>query len=235
MRAVAYYRVSTQRQGTSGLGLDAQREAVRALLAGKGWPPVAEFTEIESGRKNDRPQLAAALSARRLYGAVLVIAKLDRLARNAAFLLSLRNAGVEFVACDMPEANRLTVGIMALVAEHEAEAISARTKAALHAAKARGTVLGGFRGYTPSDADRARAAAAKRDQAASRAARVAPTVAAIRAAGRLPRTPPRCAPMPSASCRRRGGTGRRRRRGGSTRRSGTTRAGPRCRARPTSG
>lgn len=183
MRAVAYFRVSTQRQGASGLGLNAQRETVRLFLAGNGWPPVAEFVEIESGTKNARPQLAAALDACRLYGAKLVIAKLDRLARNAAFLLSLRDGGVDVVACDMPEANRLTVGIMALVAEHEAEAISARTKAALQAAKARGTVLGGFRGYTPSDADRARAVVAKRDQAASRAARVAPTVAAIRATG----------------------------------------------------
>jgi DNA invertase Pin-like site-specific DNA recombinase len=165
MRYVAYYRVSTDKQGRSGLGLEAQQEAVRQFLAGKGWPPVAEFTEIESGRKADRPQLAAALAACRLHKAALVIAKLDRLARNASFLLSLRDAGVDFVACDMPDANRLTVGIMALVAEDEAERISARTKAALAVAKARGTKLGGFRGYVPTNGDRAKAAEAKRIKA----------------------------------------------------------------------
>ena len=112
-----------------------------------------------------------------------MIAKLDRLARNAAFLLSLRDAGVEFVACDLPEANRLMVGIMAMIAEHEAEMISARTKAALAAARARGTVLGGFKGYAPSAADRGRATAAKRDLARRRAAEVMPAIAAARASG----------------------------------------------------
>lgn len=183
MRAVAYYRVSTQRQGASGLGLDAQREAVRLFLAGNGWPPVAEFTEIESGRNNDRPQLAKALEACRLYGAQLVIAKLDRLARNAAFLLSLRDGGVDMVACDMPEANRLTVGIMALVAEHEAEMIGARTRTALAAAKSRGIKLGGFRGYVPSEADRTMAAWVRQDKVRARTARLAPTVHVIMAAG----------------------------------------------------
>jgi DNA invertase Pin-like site-specific DNA recombinase len=182
-RHVAYYRVSTDRQGRSGLGLDAQREAVRLFLSGDGWPPVAEFLEVESGRRNDRPQLAAAMEACRLYGARLVIAKLDRLARNAAFLLSLRDAGVEFVACDMPEANRLTVGIMALVAEHEAEAISARTKAALAVARTRGVKLGGFKGYAPSDADRAAAASTKRERVEAHRARLAPVLAELRAGG----------------------------------------------------
>ncbi|EME71478.1 site-specific recombinase [Paramagnetospirillum caucaseum] len=181
MRYVAYYRVSTDKQGRSGLGLEAQREAVRSFLAAKGWPPVAEFTEVESGKKSDRQQLAAALAACRLHKAVLVIAKLDRLARNAAFLLNLRDAGVEFVACDMSDANRLTVGIMALVAEDEAERISARTKAALAAAKARGAVLGGFRGYVPSEDDRAKAAQAKREKA--KRLDLMPEVAAIRASG----------------------------------------------------
>jgi hypothetical protein len=130
-RFVAYLRVSTQRQGASGLGLDAQKAAVRTLLEGKGWPLVAEFTEVESGRRNARPELARAMAACRLYGATLVIAELDRLSRNAAFLLALRDAGGEFVCCDMPDVNKLTIGILALVAEHEAGAISARTKAAL--------------------------------------------------------------------------------------------------------
>ncbi len=133
MRAVAYYRVSTQRQGASGLGLDAQREAVRVYLAGNGWPPVTEFTEVESGRKNDRPELAKAVAACKLYGAVLVVAKLDRLARNVAFVSALMESGVDFVAVDFPMANRLTVHILAAVAEHEAGMISAWTKAALAA------------------------------------------------------------------------------------------------------
>ena len=137
-RFVAYYRVSTDRQGRSGLGLDAQRAAVAEYLNGGSWTLAAEFTEVESGKRNDRPELEKALAMCRRTGATLVIAKLDRLSRNASFLLSLRDAGVEFVACDMPEANRLTVGIMALMAEHEAEMASKRTKDALTAATARG-------------------------------------------------------------------------------------------------
>jgi DNA invertase Pin-like site-specific DNA recombinase len=139
---VAYYRVSTQRQGRSGLGLDAQRSAVRDYLNGGEWALVSEFTEIESGKLNERPELAKALAACRIHGATLVIAKLDRLSRDAHFLIGLSKGGVEFTATDMPNANRLTVGIMALVAQQEREAISTRTKAALAAAKARGTKLG---------------------------------------------------------------------------------------------
>lgn len=184
-RYIAYYRVSTERQGRSGLGLEAQQAAVAAFLAGNGGPPVAEFIEVESGRKADRPQLARAMEACRLYGAVLLIAKLDRLARNAAFLLSLRDAGIEFRACDLPEANRLVVGIMALVAKHEAEMISARTKAALAAAKARGKMLGGFRGHVPSDADRELAAEMRRQRADTHAARVRPMIEELRAGGAL--------------------------------------------------
>ncbi|TNC95034.1 MAG: site-specific recombinase [Stygiobacter sp.] len=183
MRFIAYYRVSTDKQGRSGLGLEAQQAAVRSFLQGKGWPPLMEFTEVESGKKNDRVQLAAALEACRLHKATLVIAKLDRLARNAAFLLNLRDAGVDFVACDMPDANRLTVGIMALVAEDEADRISARTKAALAAAKARGTTLGGFRGYLPTEEDRGKAAHAKRQQARQAAAPILAEVERIKAEG----------------------------------------------------
>lgn len=145
---VAYYRVSTDRQGQSGLGLDAQRAAVATFVAGRG-ELVAEFTEIESGRKNDRPQLAAALDACRRNRAILVIAKLDRLARNVAFIANLMESGVEFRAVDMPDANRLTLHILAAVAEHEREVISQRTKAALAAAKVRGVTLGNPR---PADA-----------------------------------------------------------------------------------
>lgn len=139
---VAYYRVSTSRQGRSGLGLDAQKRSVREYLAGRGWPPLEEFTEVESGRNDLRPKLIKALRVCRMHGATLVIAKLDRLARNAAFLLNLKEAGVDFEAVDLPDANRLTVGIMALVAETEAEAISERTKAALAEARRRGVKLG---------------------------------------------------------------------------------------------
>src|SRR5215470_17132043 len=147
---VAYYRVSTQRQGRSGLGLEAQQEAVRNHLNGGDWRIVAEFTEVESGKRKDRPKLADALAACRVHGAKLIIAKLDRLARNVAFVSVLMEAGVEFEAVDFPQANRLTIHILAAVAEHEAKVISERTKAALAAAKRRGVKLGGVRdGHVP--------------------------------------------------------------------------------------
>ena len=142
-RFVAYLRVSTVRQGRSGLGLEAQREAVRAFVASRNGKIIApEFVETESGKRNDRPKLQAALARCKATGATLVVAKLDRLSRNAAFLLTLRDSGVPFIAADMPEANTLTIGILAVVAQAEREAISARTKAALAAAKARGIRLG---------------------------------------------------------------------------------------------
>lgn len=138
---VAYYRVSTDKQGKSGLGLDAQRQAVASYVAHRG-EILAEFTEIESGRKNDRPKLLEALALCRRHKAILVIARLDRLARNVAFISNLMESRVDFVAVDMPEANRLTIHILAAVAEHEREMISKRTKAALAVAKERGTRLG---------------------------------------------------------------------------------------------
>ena len=138
---VAYYRVSTDKQGRSGLGLDAQRQAVASYVAHRG-EILAAFTEIESGRKNDRPQLAEALALCRRQRAILVIARLDRLARNVNFISGLMDSRVDFVAVDMPEANRLTIHILAAVAEHEREMISKRTKAALQVAKTRGTRLG---------------------------------------------------------------------------------------------
>jgi DNA invertase Pin-like site-specific DNA recombinase len=141
MKFVAYFRVSTDRQGRSGLGLEAQRSTVTGYVAGRG-EVLGEFTEVESGRKVDRPQLQAALDMAARLRATLVIARLDRLARNVAFIANLMDSRVDFVACDMPEANRLTLHILAAVAEHEREMISARTKAALAAAKARGTRLG---------------------------------------------------------------------------------------------
>ncbi len=142
---IAYYRVSTKRQGQSGLGLDAQQDAVMAYLKGGKWMLKEEFIEIESGRKiKNRPALQQAIAACRKYKATLVIAKLDRLARNVAFISNLMESKVAFVAVDNPHATRFTLHILAAVAEHEAEMISQRTKAALSAAKARGTELGAY-------------------------------------------------------------------------------------------
>lgn len=139
---VSYLRVSTQKQGGTGLGIEAQRRAVAEYLAGARGEQVAELVEVESGKRNDRPKLAEALALCRKRKAVLVIAKLDRLARNLAFIANLMDAGVEFVACDMPLANKLTLHIFAAVAEHERDMISARTKAALAVVSARGKPLG---------------------------------------------------------------------------------------------
>jgi len=139
---VAYYRVSTYKQGISGLGMDSQKQAVANYLNGGSWNLLAEFAEVETGRRNDRQEMAKAVALCRKEGATLLIAKLDRLARNAAFLLNLRDSGVNFVATEMPHADRFTVGVMALVAEKEAEMISQRTKDGLAAAKRRGIKLG---------------------------------------------------------------------------------------------
>lgn len=186
-RAVCYLRVSTSRQGASGLGLEAQRAAVMAHVGAHGMTVAAEFVEVESGKRDDRPQLAAALAVCRLHRAQLVIAKLDRLARNVAFIANLMDGGVDFVACDMPHANRLTLHLMAAMAEHEREMISERTKAALAAAKARGTRLGnpngaahlldGCRQAAAASAARRKADASQRDMA------VAPILAELAASG----------------------------------------------------
>ncbi|WP_380802249.1 recombinase family protein [Sphingobium tyrosinilyticum] len=143
---VSYLRVSSAKQGRSGLGLEAQRKAVADYLNGGAWELSGEFVEVESGKLDGRPQLEAALAMCELTGATLVVAKLDRLSRNVAFLAALQDSGARFVAADMPEANELTIHIMAAVAQAERKAISKRTKEALAAAKARGTKLGGNRG-----------------------------------------------------------------------------------------
>ena len=140
---ISYLRVSTATQGKSGLGLEAQREAVAQYLNGGEWDLVEEVVEVESGRKNQRPALEKAIRLCNAIGATLVVAKFDRLSRDAHFLLGLKKSGVRFVA-DNPDANELTVGILAIVAENEARAISHRTKVALEAAKARGQVLGAY-------------------------------------------------------------------------------------------
>jgi DNA invertase Pin-like site-specific DNA recombinase len=139
---VAYFRVSTTKQGINGLGMDAQRNAVMNYLNGGSWKLLAEFAEVESGKRNNREELAKAIALCRKDGATLVIAKLDRLARNAAFLLNLRDSGVDFIAVDMPHADKFTVGIMALVAEKERDLISQRTRDGLAAARRRGKKLG---------------------------------------------------------------------------------------------
>lgn len=165
-KAIAYYRVSSGRQARSGLGLEAQRECVESFCKANGlWLIAPAFTEVESGKRNDRAELMKAIQRCRQTDAVLVISKLDRLSRNAAFLLTLRDGGVRFLACDMPDANEFTVGIMALVAEQERKAISTRTREALAVAKARGTKLGnplGVKAFKGRNGSRAGAAAIKR-------------------------------------------------------------------------
>src|ERR1700710_1975132 len=180
---VSYLRVSTERQGRSGLGLEAQRRAVADFLAGASWRHVPELVEVESGSRDNRPRLSEAMALCRLHGATLVIAKLDRLSRDAAFLLSLQKAGVRFVAADMPEANELVVGIMAVVAQAERKMISTRTKAALAAAKARGVRLGKPENLSNREAGQVRSRARQTRRAAEREQDLAPVIAAVRAEG----------------------------------------------------
>jgi DNA invertase Pin-like site-specific DNA recombinase len=162
----------------------ANQHAVAEYLNGGNWSLVREFVEVESGKNADRPMLAEAIKACRVYGAKLVIAKLDRLSRDAHFLLGLEKAGVDFVCADMPNANRLTVGIMAMVADEERRMISKRTKDALAAAKRRGTKLGGDRGVVPSKKARAMAVEALRARADAKAADLAPIIRDFQAAGK---------------------------------------------------
>ena len=145
MKIIAYYRVSTKRQGDSGLGLDAQRSSVETYAKSIGARIVAEFTEIETGKRADRPKLAEAIARTRAVRGKLVVAKIDRLARNVAFTSALMDSGCDFIACDNPHATRLTIHILAAVAEDEARRISERTTAALAAAKRRGVALGTHR------------------------------------------------------------------------------------------
>jgi DNA invertase Pin-like site-specific DNA recombinase len=186
MKAVAYYRVSTAAQGRSGLGLDAQRKAVEDLCGSRGWELIAEYTEIESGKRNDRPELAEALRRAKLTGATLVVAKLDRLSRSVAFLSALQESGAKFVAADMPEANELTVHILAAVAQAERKAISRRTREALQAAKARGVKLGNPNGAAPLRRARkgnSAALAARKADVDGRCRELAAEIAAIREGG----------------------------------------------------
>lgn len=183
---IAYYRVSTDKQGRSGLGLEAQQESVRRLLA-----PcdriTQTFTEVESGKLNERPQLIAALEACRQTGATLAIGKLDRLSRNVAFIAGLMESGVKFVAADMPHAKDFELHIRAALSQEERRLISERTRQALAAAKARGVQLGGYRGRELSGEERkagARASAQARSRrAAAHVASVLPLIAELRDSG----------------------------------------------------
>jgi DNA invertase Pin-like site-specific DNA recombinase len=164
-KIIGYVRVSTQRQGKSGLGLEAQLAAINAYAAQNGTEVVAIYQEIESGRVSDRPQLAKALAHARKAKAALVVAKLDRLARSVSFVSQIMDSGAEFIAVDNPFATRLTLHILAAVAEHEAAMISARTKAALQAARARGVRLGAPVGADTSASARAARSAKARNKA----------------------------------------------------------------------
>jgi len=185
MKFIAYYRVSTDKQGRSGLGLEAQRQAVINYL--NGGKIVAEFTEVESGRHSNRPQLDAALKAARQHKAAIVVSKVDRLTRSVAFLSKLLEADVDVRFADLPQiegpTGRFMLQQMASVAELEAGMISQRTKAALSAAKARGVKLGGDRGVVPSRKTRLQAIAALQTRANSRAADIAPIITDLRVGG----------------------------------------------------
>jgi DNA invertase Pin-like site-specific DNA recombinase len=180
-KSISYLRVSTGKQGHSGLGIEAQREAVRVFLNGR--KPVREYIEIETGKRNDRPKLAEAIQVCRTFKARLVIARLDRLGRNAHFLLGLKEAGVDFVACDNPDTNKFTVGIRAVTAEEESRLISERTKAALAAAKRRGVKLGGWKGKPMAKRVRLMGTEALQQRAASKAADLAPIIRELQAGG----------------------------------------------------
>jgi DNA invertase Pin-like site-specific DNA recombinase len=182
-RYISYVRVSTQRQQASGLGLEAQQETIRSYLAGSSGELLAEHVEVESGTRADRPEIAKALAACRLHHATLIIAKLDRLARQVSFIANLLESGVSFYACDVPAANNLTLHLYSSIAEHEAKMISERTRVALAAAKRRGVKLGGFRGRVASNADRERARTAKMALADSRSLDLAATIRTLQSEG----------------------------------------------------
>jgi len=186
MKVVAYHRVSTAKQGTSGLGLQAPQKAIEDFTKQCGGEITGSFTEVESGKNDERPELEKALHMAKVTGSTLVIAKLDRLSRNASFLLNLNDSGVEFIATDLPKANDLTVGVMALVAQQEREAASNRTKEALAAAKARGVKLGNPNGAAAlRRADRGNEAgiAAIKSKADRHAMDLEPVIEVIRAEG----------------------------------------------------
>ncbi|MEG3087725.1 recombinase family protein [Sphingomonas sp. PB4P5] len=196
MRVVLYFRVSTAAQGRSGLGLEAQRTAVETFCRQRDCEVLAEFVEVESGKRDDRPELAKALRRADVTGATLVVAKFDRLSRNVAFLATLQDSGMKFIAADTPEANELTIHILAAVAQAERKAIGTRTREALAAAKARGCKADGTpykagRLGNPNGADALKRAGkgntaaleAVKDRADRHAAKRAEAIADLRAQG----------------------------------------------------
>ena len=183
---VSYLRVSTDKQERSGLGLEAQRKAVTDYLNGGSWKLVAEYVETESGKNNDRPKLQAAMHQAKVTGATLVVAKLDRLSRNVAFIAALQDAKVPFVCADMPEANEMTIHIFAAMAQHERKRIAERTSAALQAKKANGAKLGNPNGAAAlrrAGKGNAASVEASKLSADKRATDIAPIIEDIRAAG----------------------------------------------------
>jgi DNA invertase Pin-like site-specific DNA recombinase len=183
---VSYLRVSTDKQGKSVLGLEAQRQAVSDFLNGGCWDLLQEYVEIETGKHADRPVLIEALHHCKVTGARLVIAKLDRLSRDLEFIARLQKSSIKFVCADMPEANELTIHLFAAIAQHERQAISTRTKAALAAAKARGSRLGnpnGAAAFRRAGQGNSAAIAAVRQAADQHAADIMPVIADIRRSG----------------------------------------------------
>lgn len=175
-KVIAYFRVSTKKQGKSGLGLEGQQAAVAEFVRQHGGKQIAEYVEVETGKSKNRPELLKAIAHAKRSKARLVVAKLDRMARNVAFTSALMESGIDFVACDNPHANKFTIHILAAVAEHEAEQISERTKAALAAAKRRGVKLGSHRpGHWKGREDRRLAGLAKAREAAAQLHRQAAT------------------------------------------------------------
>ena len=186
IKYVAYYRVSTAKQSQSGLGLEAQQASVSDYLSTANGELIAEFTEVHSGKDNHRPELDKALRKCRLTGATLLIAKLDRLSRNAAFLMNLQKSAINFVAVDMPEANNLTIGLMACLADYESEMISKRTKEALKAAKARGVKLGNPKLDEVRHTDTVAATKARVEKAKARNAEIREVINEIRESTKTP-------------------------------------------------
>ncbi len=173
---IAYLRVSTDKQGEQGHGISAQRQAIASYLGTCGGELLEEYVEVESGKKNERPELQKAISRCKMSRATLIIAKLDRLSRNLAFIVNLMDSGIDFIACDNPFANKLTIHILAAIAEHEREMISRRTREALVAAKAKGIKLGGYRGTMMTEEIRQEALSTRRAKSREYSANVAPLI-----------------------------------------------------------
>jgi DNA invertase Pin-like site-specific DNA recombinase len=182
-RFISYLRVSTDKQGENGHGINAQRLAISNYISAQGGELLEEYVEVESGKRNDRPELHKAISRCQVSRATLIIAKLDRLSRNVAFIANLMDAGIDFVACDNPFATRLTIHILAAIAEHEREMISRRTREALAAAKANGVILGGNRGSCISDTMRKESIEVRRARSEAYKDSVLPTISDLQEKG----------------------------------------------------